>query len=308
MLYGIIDIGSNTIRFKIYSYKNNKIKSIISKKKTAGLISYKKNNKLNDEGIEILISTLKTFKKYMKQLKVDYTCYFATASLRNVNNSKEIIDQVKEKLNIDIKILDSNQEAELSFEAVKNCELDHREGILTDIGGGSSEIIAFNNKKPVEEVSLPIGSLNSYYEYVSIMLPNKKEAEKIKNATLNEIKKSNIKKSNKEYMYCVGGTIRTIKKVLEHLNLKQDKTNEIPIELLEKLENELNHNNKKYFTKILQVKAERIHTLVPGLIITQTIAEYFNIKKIHISQNTIREGVLHSLINKEKEKIENERI
>ena len=28
MLYGIVDIGSNTIRLKIYEYKNNKIKKM----------------------------------------------------------------------------------------------------------------------------------------------------------------------------------------------------------------------------------------------------------------------------------------
>ena len=54
MLYGIVDIGSNTIRLKIYEYKNNKIKSVFSKKKTAGLIAYRDDGKLNDEGINIL--------------------------------------------------------------------------------------------------------------------------------------------------------------------------------------------------------------------------------------------------------------
>lgn len=38
MLYGIVDIGSNTIRLKIYEYKNNKIKSVFSKKKQQGLL------------------------------------------------------------------------------------------------------------------------------------------------------------------------------------------------------------------------------------------------------------------------------
>lgn len=38
MLYGIVDIGSNTIRLKIYEYKNNKIKSVFSKRKQQGLL------------------------------------------------------------------------------------------------------------------------------------------------------------------------------------------------------------------------------------------------------------------------------
>ena len=68
MLYGIVDIGSNTIRLKIYEYKNNKIKSVFSKKKTAGLIAYRDDGKLNDEGINILSSILNKFNKIMNLL------------------------------------------------------------------------------------------------------------------------------------------------------------------------------------------------------------------------------------------------
>ena len=61
MKYGITDIGSNTIRFNIYNHKNGKSKQLISKKKTAGLISYKKNGKLSKKGIKVLVSTVKKF-------------------------------------------------------------------------------------------------------------------------------------------------------------------------------------------------------------------------------------------------------
>ena len=97
MLYGIVDIGSNTIRLKIYEYKNNKIKSVFSKKKTAGLIAYRDDGKLNDEGINILSSILNKFNKIMNLLNVARRYFFATASLRNISNTYEIIDFIKEK-------------------------------------------------------------------------------------------------------------------------------------------------------------------------------------------------------------------
>ena len=102
MIYSVVDIGSNTIRLQLYQYKKGKLKTIISKKKTAGLISYKENNKLNDEGIQTLLSILKSFKKNLIQLKVDNVCYFATASIRNLKNSDDILQLIKDELNIDI--------------------------------------------------------------------------------------------------------------------------------------------------------------------------------------------------------------
>lgn len=141
MLYGIVDIGSNTIRLKIYEYKNNKIKSVFSKKKTAGLIAYRDDGKLNDEGINILSSILNKFNKIMNLLNVSRRYFFATASLRNISNTYEIIDFIKEKIGVDIHILDDETEAQLSFNSVKSTGLSSDDGILIDVGGGSSEII-----------------------------------------------------------------------------------------------------------------------------------------------------------------------
>ena len=75
----------------------------------------------------------------------------------------------------------------------------------------------------------------------------------------------------------------------------------IPISLLDDLLNELSHNTKEDYNKVLQIKAERIHTLIPGLITVKTIAEYFNVKYLHVTNYSIREGVLNAIINGEFE-------
>lgn len=129
------------------------------------------------------------------------------------------------------------------------------------------------------------------------MLPTPKESEEIKERVKLELKKSGIKQYPKDYLYGVGGTVRTIKKLLEHLDIKKDKSNIIPINLLDSLLDELNENNKECYRKILRIKPDRIHTIVPGILIVKTIAEFFNIKYLHISQDSLREGVLYALIN-----------
>lgn len=223
MLYGIVDIGSNTIRLKIYEYKNNKIKSVFSKKKTAGLIAYRDDGKLNDEGINILSSILNKFNKIMNLLNVARRYFFATASLRNISNTYEIIAFIKEKIGVDIHILDDETEAQLSFNSVKSTGLSSDEGILIDVGGGSSEIIVFENKTPVDKGSLPVGSLSCYEDYVGIMFPNKKESENIEKRVIKEIEDLGLVKTHKKYLFGVGGTVRNLKKLLVHLNFINEK-------------------------------------------------------------------------------------
>ena len=40
MIYGVIDVGSNTIRLSIYKYEDDKITSLLKKKTMAGLAGY----------------------------------------------------------------------------------------------------------------------------------------------------------------------------------------------------------------------------------------------------------------------------
>ena len=71
MLYAVIDIGSSIIKYKIYEYSEGKIEPIIIHDKTMGLISYRKDNLLTDEGIDVLLNTLKELKTYSDKLHVD---------------------------------------------------------------------------------------------------------------------------------------------------------------------------------------------------------------------------------------------
>ena len=296
MRYGIVDIGSNTIRFKVYDYENDKVRNLISKKRTAGLVSFKENGALNDEGIRILVATLRKFKRYMDTLHVDVTYYFATASLRNITNTDEVLSVVKDTLDVDIHVLSSTQEADLSFKAIKRSDLDRTDGVLIDVGGGSSEITIFEDKTPSGEYSLPVGSLLIYEEYVSRMFPSASERDDITRRVQLEITKVGVKRVEYDILFGVGGTVRTIKKLLKHLNLYDGNSSLIPVNLLDELLDQLSHNTREDYNKILQIKAERIHTIVPGIIITKTIAEYFNVKYLHISSYSIREGVLYSII------------
>ena len=154
-------------------------------------------------------------------------------------------------------------------------------------------------KTPVDKGSLPVGSLSCYEDYVGIMFPNKKESKNIEKRVIKEIEDLGLVKTHKKYLFGVGGTVRNLKKLLVHLNFINEKKDAFPVYLLDEVLDELKYNNKEDFNKILKVKAERIHTLVPGIIIIKTIAKYFHVEKICVCKNSIREGVLYSLLDAE---------
>lgn len=289
LLYGIIDIGSNTVRLNVYSYDENSFSRIFSDKETLGLVAYIKHNKLPKKAVKKLIHVLNKMQNDLKILNINDFTAFTTASIRNVDNSEEVINEIKDKIGMDILILPSDKEAEYSFIGAKmNCS--KKDGVVIDSGGGSTEIVIFEDNNVVESYSMPIGSLNLFNKYVSHILPNKKEKRQIEKRVLEEINKLNIKYDKDIPFMCgVGGTIRAVNNMLIETSLI-NKKEYIPVDCIEKLDEKLSHGDRSSFDIILHVKPSRIHTIVPGLLIFKTLTEYFNCKEIQASKYGVREG------------------
>jgi len=313
MIQGIVDIGSNTIRLNVYFYKNKKFKLLFSKKEKLGLAMYVKNGNLSKEGIEKTILTLKALKKDLKCLKIENFRFFATASLRNIKNTAEVIKIIEKKVKINIHLLSGEKEGELSFIGAKE-SLQKEKGILVDIGGGSTEIVFFDKKKVKTSYSLPIGPLKIYKNYVSNIFPNKSEKILIEERVIYELDKLNLKKSKiwqkskkkKKNIICgVGGTFRALKETIPSLNVEEEKKFISP-KSLENLEKKLKESDGNTFKKILMINPSRIHTLIPGILMIKIILSYFNCSKIQVSEFGIREGYLQDKIMRDElnEKIE----
>src|SRR5690554_7127706 len=102
-MYAVIDIGSNTMRLNIYEYKNKELYLMLSKKITAGLAGYvNRNGNLTKKGANVAVESLKEFKIILNHIDVKEVYTFATASLRNVNNSKKVTRFIEEKTNLNI--------------------------------------------------------------------------------------------------------------------------------------------------------------------------------------------------------------
>lgn len=298
MLYAVIDIGSSIIKYKIFECLEESINPVIIHDETTGLISYRKNDELTDKGIEVLLNTLEEFKRYSEKLQVNKSYYFATASLRNITNSEEVLKIVKDKLDIDITILSGQEEAYHSFNSIKKIELPSDEGVFVDIGGGSSEITVFEDKTNIlEQKSIPTGVLTIFNNHVSLLYPTSEEQEIIIKETLNKIEKLEIKTYDKEYLFGIGKTFVTLRKLFEHLNIKKDKGNTITIKQVDEVLKKLSENNKENYKPALLVDSERIHTIVPSLLIAKSLSIKFNIKKIFVCDVTLQDGIIYDLIN-----------
>ena len=170
MTYGVIDVGSNTIRLVIYEVKENRIESLFSNKNTAGLIGYVNDGELSRKGIRKACDVLNSLQKVAAHAQVEKLYVFATASLRNIANTKEAVEEIEKETGLDIDVISGHDEAVLDFEGAAHAQK-LKDGVMVDIGGGSTEVVAFADGKITDAVSLEFGSLSMYKTYVSRLFP-----------------------------------------------------------------------------------------------------------------------------------------
>ena len=301
MIYAIMDIGSNTVRLSVYKQVEDKAVHLFSEKEQASLRNYVKKGNLTDKGIDRLIATLRRFNSIISNFDdIDSVHPFATATIRDVANRSEILKRVKDELGLEIEILSGEDEARLSFIGASK-SVDVSEGVLTDIGGGSSEVVIIDQGKVIKSTSLSIGSLSAFNDYVSGLFTNKKEKKAIDSAVKLLLAENKMYREKQNNLAAVGGSARaSLKFYNEFYNLSNynstmdaNKFNKMVKEILEM-------DDRDLLDRILEIKPDRVHTLVPGMVILNRLAKYFYVNEINISQTGVREGYVYSKLLERK--------
>lgn len=285
-MYGVIDIGSNTIRLVIYAAENGSLRRVLTKKSSAGLAAcVDEKNSLTEEGIRKAVSVISDFADVARLIGSIELYPFATASLRNIANTDEVLDRIREECGVNVRLLTGHEEALFSYKGAMN---DARDGILSDIGGGSTEIVFSRDGEIVSAGSIPLGSLNTYVGHVSGILPDEKESKAIRSRVRKALEAVTLPNPmpDTDVLTLVGGSARV---ALELYNRDNGSVgDEFPTTYLK---DKLKEDKKRLRNDILHISPDRIHTAVPGMLIIREVVHLTGCKKIKVSPFGVREGL-----------------
>lgn len=309
MIHGVIDVGSNTIRLSIFKYDKDSdtAKLITNKKIIVGLTSYVKKGQLTALGITKVCRALQKLKLTLENFELKNYSIFATASLRNISNTEEVLKEIEKTTGMTPEIIEGEEEARLDFIGAKS-GMGLERGILVDIGGGSTELVIFNNGEIEKLTSIPIGALNLQNKTVKHIVPEDKEIKrmrKIIREALNELNWEHEK--NYKYLYAIGGSARACMTIIkETKNLPLDDKSFFVGELYDIVNILRNGGTCEETKELYRLIPERIFSFAGGAVILREIVDKFGIEKIIISKNGVREGYfIDRVVNKEGEKVEN---
>lgn len=165
-LFAAIDVGSFELELGIYEISNkNKIKRVDHVRHVialgretynTGLISY--------EMVEEICDVISGFVRVMKSYKAnDYRAY-ATSAMREARNSQIVIDQIRVRTGIEVRIISNSELRFLSYKAIasKDDEFDkniQKGTAIVDVGFGSMQMSLFDEGFLVSTANIPLGVL-----------------------------------------------------------------------------------------------------------------------------------------------------
>lgn len=286
MLYSVIDIGSNTVKCAVYKVTDRTVKQVNFYTRQLGLISKIKDGILPNEAIDLLTETIND---YISKDASTPLC-FATESLRQTKNLDEIMSSINKSCGLCPELISGKDEALLSFEGFCRHAPHITEGIMADMGGGSTEILKFDNSLPSRFESLKFGCLSLRRDFVAGTFPTYSEKQKIAEYVKGKLDEYDWIGSS-DHLCLVGGTGSAIGKLALELgfttspNFSKDAFSE----LFEYL-SDINDDKIKLLEKHIPA---RVETIVPGICAYRTIIEKINADQVTVSHGGIRDGYLY---------------
>ncbi len=293
-MYAVIDIGSNTIRLVLYKLVGGIPQPALNSKQATGLAGYvDKRRRLTEEGIAKAIEVLRRFQRILATVQPKRTYVFATASLRNVVNGKEVAQAIRAACGLEVRILTGSEEAVFDYFGALH-SLPAQDGLLVDIGGGSTELVLFRTSEVVSTCSLPMGSLDLFGRFVRDVLPTPEEFDAIARYAADQLASVTfpVPDAASDALCGVGGTCRAACLVSDALYDTHIGYTGFPCKRLKKMTKLLKTDRPALIRAIIKTAPDRLHTLLPGLAILTAVAARYDCVHFSASPCGVREGYL----------------
>ncbi|MGN1096134.1 MAG: hypothetical protein ACI4QR_07065 [Eubacteriales bacterium] len=307
--YAVMDIGANSVRMNIYDIdtSNGRFTVIDSARHTLGLASYAVNGALSADGAGKLTAVMRDFLARANSIPCDRFSAFATASLRGLSNSSEIVSSIKQRFGVDIEIISGRREAEYDFKAIRSRFGDamYKNGVIIDMGGGSTEMITFSEGHSKELTSMPLGCVMLGKKFIpdikKSLFPDETEIKNIREYTKNILFENTLFCGKGENLYLIGGTGRAIARLHSEINGADVKntdgytfdTSDISDIITFALK------DAAYGGSVIKrMMPDRLTTIIPGLVAYDEIFRFLSSKRATVCASGVREGYLLDFIEK----------
>jgi exopolyphosphatase/guanosine-5'-triphosphate,3'-diphosphate pyrophosphatase len=299
MRLGVLDIGSNTGHLLVVdAHRGAAPLPAYSHKETLRLAEHLEGGEITKGGIKALTKFVADAVAVAEDKGAQDMLGFATSAVRDADNCDAVLDHVADETGVRIAVLPGEDEARLTFLAVRRW-FGWSAGRLAvfDIGGGSLEIAGGSDEEPDAAWSLPIGAARLAREHFRDGTPGEKGLRELRKQIRADIAQDAghlLRGGPPDMAAATSKTFRSLARICGAAS-----SDEGP--LVERVLTQ--HDLQKWIPRLVEMDAEdlaelpgvspsRTHQIVPGALVAEAVMDIFDLEELQICPWALREGVI----------------
>ena len=290
---GAIDCGSNSTRLLISKVENGNLENLHKEHQVTRLSdNIDKTGAISDDSKKRFFKVLRKYMRKIEEYKVQEVFCIGTAVFRNSINSDEVIDEVKKRFNLEIKMISGEEEGLLTSLGVQSSFENLENYLIVDIGGQSTELITdIDHKLDIQSEDIGVVSISeNYFNENPINIDREETATNFFNDIFHD------KDYAHRQLIGVSGTFTSLGSI--YLNQKIYDENEIDKVIIsyDSVENIYENLKTLSVPKIIStypsLDPKRAVTITSGLFLVKNLLKKYKITQLKVSKSDILEGLI----------------
>ncbi len=300
MRLGVLDIGSNTGHLLVVdAYRGAAPMPASSYKEPLRLAEHlDKDGSVTDKGVAALTEFVGNALALAEDKGCEEIFSFATSAVRDADNCDEVLSHVEERTGVEIKVLPGEDEARLTFLAVRRW-FGWSSGRLAvfDIGGGSLEVAGGDDESPDVAWSLPLGAGRLTREHFADGPPKDKALRKLRAQIRTSIAHDAgtlLRGGAPDHAVATSKTLRSLARICGAAASSEGShvRRILPAaDLAEWIPKLLDLDNDE-IAQLPGVSSNRAHQMVAGALVAAAVMDIFDLEELEICPWALREGVI----------------
>lgn len=298
-VFGAIDLGSNTARLLVARKEKGRPLELRHSAQEISRLSQGlwREGKLQSGAMDRTLRVLQDFYRQLAGVHLDSLRVVATSPLRLAENRDEFIDRVRRETGWTVRVASTQEEARWAVLGVREAlvALPAR-FVVTDIGGGSTEILGVEDGAAGPVVSLELGAVRLTETYLSRAPVPADEFERMRGAICRKLEAGSALLSRWSGVPVVGtaGTMTTLAAVdqaLEAYDSSRINGYTLSRERVAELLQELRLKSSEELSRVAGLEPGRRDVIVAGAAIAAELGEALKCPGFLISDYGVREGI-----------------
>ena len=288
-----IDCGSNSTRLLIADVQEGKLQNLYKEHVVTRLSdNVDTTNIISEDSLKRFIKVLRKYIRKIEEFDIQEVFCIGTAVFRNSSNSVEVIEEVKKRLNLEIRMISGEEEGILTGLGVQSSFDKLENYLIVDIGGQSTELIFDVDKKlNIKSENIGVVSLNENFFYEYPIRENEEDrAAEFFNQIFEDID------FHERELIGVSGTFTSLGSIF----LKQKNYDENAIDKITIRQNSVDNIYRKLKSLSLpqimsnypNLDPKRASTITPGIFLVVNLLKKYKIKQLKVSKSDILEGLI----------------